>query len=33
MGLRYNPVVIPDAATYTVKDYNSGRAFCMCSRT
>lgn len=24
MGLRYAPVVIPDAATYTVKDYNSG---------
>lgn len=24
MGLRYNPVAIPDAATYTVKDYNSG---------
>lgn len=24
MGLRFNPVAIPDAATYTVKDYNSG---------
>lgn len=24
MSLRFNPVVIPDAATYTVKEYNSG---------
>jgi len=24
MGLRFNPVAIPDAATYTVKAYNSG---------
>lgn len=24
MGLRYSPVIIADAATYTVKDYNSG---------
>ena len=24
MGLRFSPVAIPDAATYTVKDYNSG---------
>lgn len=24
MGLRYSPVAIPDAATYTVKEYNSG---------
>lgn len=24
MGLRFNPVAIPDAATYTVKSYNSG---------
>lgn len=24
MGLRFSPVVITDAATYTVKDYNSG---------
>lgn len=24
MGLRFNPIVIPDAATYTVKAFNSG---------
>lgn len=24
MGLRFSPVAIPDAATYSVKDYNSG---------
>lgn len=24
MGLRFNPVAIPDATTYTVKSYNSG---------
>lgn len=24
MGLRFNPVAIPDAATYTVKAFNSG---------
>lgn len=24
MGVRFSPVAIPDAATYTVKDYNSG---------
>ena len=24
MGLRFAPVAIPDAATYTVKEYNSG---------
>lgn len=24
MGLRFNPVIVPDAATYSVKDYNSG---------
>lgn len=24
MALRFNPVVVPDAATYTVKAYNSG---------
>jgi len=24
MGLRFNPVAVTDAATYTVKDYNSG---------
>lgn len=24
MGLRFNPIAIPDAATYTVKAYNSG---------
>jgi hypothetical protein len=24
MSLRFNPIAIPDAATYTVKEYNSG---------